>query len=93
MKEEENLTVPPTNNAIESFNAKIRSMLRLHRGMSITHQIKAVCWYCYLHTLNPEPISQAITRFPTNDMLIAAAQKPDLTQTYGIPALYDKGID
>ena len=93
VKEEENLTIPPTNNAIESFNAKIRSMLRLHRGMSITHQIKAVCWFCYLHTLNPEPISQAITRFPTNDMLIAAAQKPDLTQTYGIPALYDKGID
>lgn len=26
-------------------------------------------------------------------MLIAAAQKRDLTQTYGIPALYDKGID
>lgn len=26
-------------------------------------------------------------------MLIAAAQKPDLAQTYGIPALYDKGID
>lgn len=39
VKEEENLTVPPTNNAIESFNAKIRSMLRLHRGTSITHQI------------------------------------------------------
>lgn len=93
VKEEENLTIPPTNNAIESFNAKIRSMLCLHRGMSITHQIKAVCWFCYLHTLNPEPISQAITRFPTNDMLIAAAQKPDLTQTYGIPALYDTGID
>lgn len=27
----------------------------------------------------------------SHDMLIAAAQKPDLAQTYGIPALYDKG--
>lgn len=32
----------PTNNLIESWNARIRDMLRRHRGLSLVRQIKAV---------------------------------------------------
>lgn len=32
--------IPPTNNLIESWNARIRDMLRRHRGLSLVRQIK-----------------------------------------------------
>ena len=31
--------IPPTNNLIESWNARIRDMLRRHRGLSLVRQI------------------------------------------------------
>ncbi|MDK7090475.1 IS256 family transposase, partial [Escherichia coli] len=35
--------IPPTNNAIESMNSRIRAMLRNHRGLSLLKRIHAIC--------------------------------------------------
>ncbi|MBQ6012550.1 MAG: IS1249 family transposase [Firmicutes bacterium] len=48
--------IPSTNNRIEGgTNAQLRAMLRDHRGMSVERRIKAVFWWCYMHS--PEPLS------------------------------------
>ena len=48
--------LPATNNRIEGgVNARLRSMLREHRGLSVERRIKAVFWWCYMHS--PEPLS------------------------------------
>jgi hypothetical protein len=45
---------PSTNNRIEgSVNSRLREMLRNHRGLSVERRIKAVYWWCYMHS--PEP--------------------------------------
>ena len=42
--------VPSTNNQIEGgINARLRDLLRNHRGLSIERRIKAVFWWCYMH--------------------------------------------
>lgn len=35
---------PNANNAIESFNARLREMFGLHRGRPLLHRIKVVFW-------------------------------------------------
>ena len=43
--------MPRTNNRIEGgVNAPLRQMLREHRGMSLMRRIKAIFWWCYMHT-------------------------------------------
>jgi hypothetical protein len=50
--------IPSTNNLIEgSINSRLRAMLRDHRGLSVERRIKAVFWWCYMHS--PEPLSAA----------------------------------
>ena len=47
---------PSMNNRIEGgVNSRLREMLRNHRGLSIERRIKAVYWWCYMHS--PEPLS------------------------------------
>ena len=36
-------------------NARLRAMLRNHRGLNIERRIKAAFWWCYMHS--PEPLS------------------------------------
>ena len=39
------------NNVIESkVNSQIREMLHAHRGLSELRRIKAVFWWCYMHS-------------------------------------------
>ena len=57
----------PTNNAIESDNARIREMLRLHRGLPLMHRVKAVLWWCYMHTENPLSAAEILRVMPTDD--------------------------
>ena len=48
--------IPSTTNQIEgSINSRLRAMLREHRGLSVERRIKAVFWWCYMHS--PEPLS------------------------------------
>lgn len=60
--------LPRTNNAIEGgVNALLRDMLRNHRGMSAMRRVKAVFWWCYLHTESPRPARDILASMPTDD--------------------------
>ena len=60
-------TCPATNNRIEGgVNAQLRTMLRNHRGMSIERRIKAVFWWCYMHSPNPLSNAEILKVMPTN---------------------------
>ena len=85
---------PSTNNAIESMNARIREMLRLHRGMPTMHRIKAIFWWCYMHTEHPLSAAEILRIMPTDDEvdgLFAAASK-DRNPQNGGPEEYGSGI-
>ncbi|MDY5715844.1 MAG: IS256 family transposase, partial [Veillonella caviae] len=58
---------PSTNNRIEGgINAQLRAMLRNHRGMTIEKRIKAVFWWCYMHSPNPLSLKEILEVMPTN---------------------------
>lgn len=58
---------PSTNNRIEgAVNASLRDMLRNHKGMSIERRIKAVFWWCYMHSPKPLSLAEILTVMPTN---------------------------
>ena len=60
--------LPSTNNAIEGgVNAQLRALLRDHRGLRLTRRIKAVFWWCYLHTEYPMTAAQILKVMPTDD--------------------------
>ncbi|MCL1798347.1 MAG: IS1249 family transposase [Eggerthellaceae bacterium] len=60
--------MPATTNRIEGgVNAQLRSVLRNHRGMSMVRRIKAVYWWCYMHTECPKPPSEIVRSMPTDD--------------------------
>ena len=57
--------LPAMNNRIEGgTNAPLRQMLRQHRGMSLTRRIKAIFWYCYMHSPNPLPVAEILKIMP-----------------------------
>lgn len=58
---------PSTNNAVESVNSRLREMLYLHRGLPLLHSIKAIFWWCYMHTEQPLPAAEIIRVMPTDD--------------------------
>lgn len=67
--------ISSTNNQIEGgINSRLREMLRAHRGLSVERRIKAVFWWCYMHS--PEPLSstELLKTMPT-DKSIAAIYK------------------
>lgn len=63
---------PSMNNRIEGgVNSRLREMLRNHRGLSVERRIKAVYWWCYMHS--PEPLSTTeILKVMPTDKSIAA---------------------
>lgn len=62
--------IPSTNNRIEGgVNARLREMLRHHRGLSIDRRIKAVYWWCYLHSPNPLSASELLKVMPTDQSI------------------------
>lgn len=61
-------SLPSTNNRIEGgVNAPLREMLRLHRGMSLNRRIKAILWWCHLHTECPLGPVDILKVMPTDD--------------------------
>ena len=61
------ITIPTTNNRIEGgVNAQLRSMLRAHRGLSLERRLKAVYWWCYMHSPNPLSNAEILKVMPTN---------------------------
>ena len=67
--------ISSTTNLIEGgINSQLRAMLREHRGMSVERRIKAVFWWCYMHSPEPLSVSELIKTMPT-DKSIAAIYK------------------
>ena len=68
--------IPSTNNRIEGgVNAQLRAMLRDHRGLSIERRIKAVFWWCYMHTQKPLCASELIKTMPTDKSIAEIYKK------------------
>jgi hypothetical protein len=62
--------LPATNNKIEgAVNALLRQTLRDHRGLSLIREIKAVFWWCYMHTEFPLPPSELLRVMPTDESI------------------------
>lgn len=62
--------VPATNNRIEGgVNRQLRIVLGEHRGLSIDRRIKAIFWWCYLHTECPLPASDILKKMPTDETI------------------------
>ena len=59
--------IPSTNNRIEGgVNACLREMLHNHRGLSVERRIKAVFWWCYMHSPKPLSASEILKTMSTN---------------------------
>ena len=59
--------VSSTTNRIEGgINSQLRAMLREHRGLSVERRIKAVFWWCYMHSPEPLSVSELIRTMPTD---------------------------
>lgn len=94
MQQEHGGEWPSTNNAVESVNARLRDMLRHHRGLPLMHRIKAIFRWCYMHTENPLPPAEIIRAMPTDDDvdgLFAAASQGSKRED-GAPGEYGTGI-
>lgn len=59
--------MPRHNNHSESTNRQLRDLMRNHQGMPLDHRIKAVYWWCYMHTERPLPPDLILERMPTDD--------------------------
>lgn len=71
--------MPSTNNRIEgAVNTQLRAVLRNHRGMSLTRRIKAVFWWCLMHTECPPDARTILEEMPTDDDIDA------LHELYGV---------
>ena len=76
--------IASTNNRIEGgVNSRLRAMLRDHRGMNIERRIKAVFWWCYMHSPEPLSASELLKVMPTDQSIadiynkLAARRKID----------------
>ncbi|MBT1173914.1 IS1249 family transposase [Bifidobacterium sp. MA2] len=91
--------VPSTNNLIESWNARLRDMLRRHRGLRLIRRLKAICWWCHQHTERPETdawlAANAITDQQLENLYRKAWERSPqgMHETFGIPMRYGTGID
>lgn len=72
----EDFIPPATNNMIEGgINSRLREILRNHRGLSIERRIKAVYWWCYMHSPEPLSLSEIINTMPTDKSIAAIYKK------------------
>lgn len=58
--------LPATSNAVESLNGKLRHLLRERRGLSLERRVKAICWWCCMHTERPLPAAEILKAMPTD---------------------------
>ena len=68
--------LPSTNNAAESLNARLREMLRNHRGMSLMRRVKAVFWWCHMHSGDSRTAAEKLVTMPTSTFSTGPAQPP-----------------
>jgi hypothetical protein len=86
--------LPAMNNKIEgAVNAPIRQLLREHRGMDIERRIKAVFWWCYLHTEDPRSPAEILKTMPTGKDINELYRSIDKAQDKDGPERWGTGID
>ena len=77
------LGIASTTNHIEGgVNAVIKTLLRMHRGMTSHHQRRAIEWWAYLHSPAPKPSSSLIR---PEHWQPASAPRPTFDDTTMIP--------
>ncbi|MDM8270728.1 IS1249 family transposase [Thermophilibacter provencensis] len=68
--------LPSTNNRIEGgVNSQLRAMLRDHRGLSVERRLKAVFWWCYMHSPSPLPAAEILRVMPTDGSIRAIYER------------------
>ena len=74
--------VPATNNRIEGgVNRQLRIVLNEHRGLKLDRRIKAVFWWCYMHTEGPMSPADILREMPTDSTIAELYQAAaDATQ-------------
>lgn len=84
------LEIPSTTNEIEGgINTQMRLLLLHHRGMTETHQRRAIEWWLYMHSEHPDPGRILATHRHQPDK----PSRPIYTDPEPGPALYDTGLD
>lgn len=76
-------------------NARLRSMLHNHRGLSKMRRIKTIFWWRYMHTECPLPVSEILRTMPADEemegcfrLASAKGRRDD-----GAPEEYGAGVD
>lgn len=59
--------LPSKNNAIESYNACLRDLLRNHRGLSLMRRVKAVFWWCHMKSGDTRTTKEKLETMPTDE--------------------------
>ena len=86
--------VASTTNRIENLNGQIRRMLANHRGMSVDHRIKAVFWFCYMHSEAPMGFAEMLRAFPDDDQVREWRRRASKAHgnEEGVPARWGEGL-
>lgn len=86
--------VPATSNRIENLNGRIRRVLANHRGMSIGHRIKAVFWFCCMHSEGEKSFAEMLRSLPDDEKIrewrVRAAEES--RGDTGAPARWGEGV-
>lgn len=94
-----NGAIPATNNRLESCNARLRDMMRRHRGLRLIRRIKAICWWCHQHSQHPQPTAWLAANCISDQQIESLYQQAwqsspqGAWETYGIPNRYGTGIN
>ena len=86
--------VPATSNRIENLNGRIRRVLANHRGMSIDHRVKAVFWFCCMHSEGEKSFAETLSSLPDDEKVrewrVRAAEESG--GDTGAPARWGEGV-
>lgn len=76
------------------MNARLRETVRNHRGLSRMRRVKAIFWWCCMHTESPLPAAEMVEAMPTDDEvegLFAMASKSRKRED-GAPDEHGSGV-
>ena len=91
--------IPATNNQIESRNARLRDMMRHHRGLRLIRRIKAIAWWCRQHGQHSQSPAWLALNGITDQHIEALYRKAwesspqGAYETFDIPNRYGTGIN
>lgn len=68
--------MPAFNNRAESVNSCLRRMLRQHIGLRVDRQVKAIMWWCFMHSGQDLTAADILRLFPDGDEVLRFYQHP-----------------